>query len=140
MGVALRKTMWGMWLEQQCHVILEMMKTKTTKNQKPQNWLLETDIPERLSRKDAGGSQDSLLPLRLGIFIRPWELPLKHRCCPQTPLSCESASLSWTIPPVKDGGEAGQCWATAPQEAGGPSRAALNTGDAPMTPPLLEVL
>lgn len=63
MGVALRKTMWGMWLEQQCHVILEMMKTKTTKNQKPQNWLLETDIPERLSRKDAGDSKDSLLSL-----------------------------------------------------------------------------
>lgn len=32
-------------------------------------------------------------------------------------------------------GEAGCCWAAAPQEAGGPSRAALNTGDASMALP-----
>jgi hypothetical protein len=40
----------GVWLEQQCCVILELMKTtKPTKNQKTQNRLVETDIPERLS-------------------------------------------------------------------------------------------
>lgn len=46
-GVVLRKTHVGVWLEQQCHVILEMMKTtKTTKNQKTPSQLVETDIPE----------------------------------------------------------------------------------------------
>lgn len=51
----LRKTHVGMQLEQECHLILEMMKTKQNTKQ---IWLLETDIPKRLSEKDAGGSPE----------------------------------------------------------------------------------
>lgn len=46
-GVVLRKTHVGVWLEQQRHVILEMMKiTKITKTQKTPSQLVETDGPE----------------------------------------------------------------------------------------------